>query len=293
MVAALALILGACGGGAPSTAPRAAVGPAPDPELAPVRAAGIDQVRRGLWWLYEDDVVLYRGTVEARNNLGAVVSGTLVGRLDRDPDNASELGPAVAIRLVRDGDDRGALLLWQPASDAAITGIVGPFGRTDGVGLGGSRCTQCVTPFGAAPPSILVAAAATGVWGDGTPANASARGGLARIAPHELRASELAALFETETGIEAEAHDGSVSIPIEGALSRPVAIDPPPENADCSERRPWAAVASIALPELTVRVTDIQLGAWGGACCLARCVPEHPCDGRRCEPVEVAAPPPG
>ncbi|HVK62858.1 MAG TPA: hypothetical protein VM694_00195 [Polyangium sp.] len=59
----------------------------------------------------------------------------------------------VAIRLVRDGDDRGALLLWQPASDATITGIVGPFGRADGVGLDGTRCTGCVTAFAAAPPS--------------------------------------------------------------------------------------------------------------------------------------------
>ncbi|MDC3960380.1 hypothetical protein [Polyangium jinanense] len=289
MTATLGVILGACG--TARAVPRETVDPASDPALASVHAAGVEQVRRRMWWAYADDTVLYRGTIDARNNLGAlpdhedeVVSGSMVGRLDRQPITGSVLGPAVAIRLVRDGDDRGALLLWQPASDATITGIVGPFERTDGVGLDGTRCTGCVTPFAAAPPSIRVDAAATGAWGDGTAAHAWARGELARIARGDLRAPELAALIETEWGIEAEAHDGAVSLPIDGVLSRKLAIDPPPAEGHtaCAETRAWTAVGRIALPDLTVRVTDVELGPSRAACC----VPEHvPCSGPRCVPV--------
>ena len=144
MAAALGVILCACG--TARVVPRETE-PARDPALASVQTEGVEGVRRRMSWLYADDTVLYRGTIDARNDLGASpdredegVSGSMVGRLDHNP-TASVLGPAVAIRLVRDGDDRGALLLWQPASDTTITGIVGPFGRTDGEGLDGTRCT--------------------------------------------------------------------------------------------------------------------------------------------------------
>ncbi|MDI1444076.1 hypothetical protein [Polyangium sp. 6x1] len=286
--AALGIILSACSGA--RAVPRETVNPASDPALASVQAEGVEGVRRQMWWLYADDTVLYRGTIDARNDLGAipdredeVVSGSMVGRLDRQP-IPSVLGPAVAIRLVRDGDDRGALLLWQPSSDATITGIVGPFDRTDGVGLDGTRCTGCVTPFAAAPSSIHVDAPATGAWGDGTAAHAWARGELARITRGALRAPELAALIETETGIEAEAHDGAVSLPLDGVLSRALALDPPPAEGHtaCAERRAWTAVGTIALPDLTVQVTDVELGPSRAECCI----PVHvPCSGPRCVPV--------
>ena len=141
-----------------------------------------------------------------------------------------------------------------------------------------------MTAFAAAPPSIRVDAAATGAWGDGTTAHAWARGKLARITRGDLRAPELAALIETETGIKAEAHEGAVSLPMDGVLSRELAMDPPPAEGHtvCAETRAWTAVGRIALPDLTVRVTDVELGPPRAACC----VPEHaPCSGPRCVPV--------